>query len=180
MNADRCRLHVQTIVRNGGLAYPRQIWRNHRKFLAQHRQYRGPHARRLRIPMEQDQRCAMAARRVVKLYALNLRYARDELLVRGSRARHSRKRKRNQKQAKQTTKPRKAKAISHCVLLCATLRPERPMFPRQRYFAAAPAADRAALLSNRGCCAKPRLSPDRLPKPKSSGAGRCQHWGRLA
>src|SRR5260370_38691371 len=123
MNADRCGLHIQTIVRNGGLAYPRQNWGNHRKFLAQHRQYRGPHARRLRIPMEQDQRCAMAARRVVKLYALNLRYARDELLVRGSRALHSRKRERNQKQVKQTTNPSKSKAMSHCVLLCSTLLP---------------------------------------------------------
>src|SRR6266566_5142253 len=67
MNADGGGFHVQTIGRNGRLSDPRQIQRNHRRLFAQHRYYWRPHARRLRIAMQQDERCAMAAPRVISL-----------------------------------------------------------------------------------------------------------------
>src|SRR6266481_952314 len=78
MNADRRGLHVQTVRRNLRVSDSRQIGSDDRKFFSKHRQDGRPHARRLRVAMQQYDKWTVATGSVMQFYSVDLRGGRRE------------------------------------------------------------------------------------------------------
>src|SRR5215469_84878 len=72
MNADGCRLHVEAIFRNVGIADSRKIWCNHRELVHQLRYQWAPHARSLCIAVQENHRRTVPGGEIVKFYSFNL------------------------------------------------------------------------------------------------------------
>src|SRR5258708_18533721 len=117
MNADRSSLHVEAV--RGDLRVPdaRQVRRDHRKFLAEQRKDGCPHARGLRVAVQQDQRRAVTTRRVMQLNAVDFCRARDEGFVWCFSIRRGRKRSGKEKQAEHSQDGKQFKNALHGKLL---------------------------------------------------------------
>ena len=85
MNADGSGLHVQAVLGNRRIADAGQVGRDHGEFLGEQRNDRPPHARCLRVAVQQDHRRAVTRRQVMQLYASDFGGTRADRVLRLAR-----------------------------------------------------------------------------------------------